>query len=217
MSNRPERAAAVRPLLFPSLAVEHPRLAPETIAVPAGAPALRPEEIEALRERARAAGFEAGIRDGQALACAEWGDRLGEAARALDEAARALLASRVRLAAEVERQLPKLVLALTRKILHLELSHAETATQTVIRGVCVRLAGCDTAVVVRLAPAMVEAFEAWRRTDDGARQVGPGIRVEADPDLRPGDFLVQTEDGFLDGRVQSQLDEAWRLITELPQ
>jgi flagellar biosynthesis/type III secretory pathway protein FliH len=42
------------------------------------------------------------------------------------------------------------------------------------------------------------------------------VRVEPDPELGPGDWVLQTADGFLDGRVESQLEEAWRLITELP-
>lgn len=134
----------------------------------------------------------------------------------LEDAARHLLAARVELAAEVERQMPRLVFALARKVLREELSHAQTAAQTVIRGVCERLAGCERPVTVRLAPEAAGAFEQWARGDEGIAAAGPGVRVETDPRLGPGDFVLETEDGFLDGRVESQLDAAWRLIAELP-
>jgi hypothetical protein len=52
----------------------------------------------------------------------------------------------VELAAQVERHLPKLVLELSRKILHAELAHADVAAQTVIRGIADRLGGCDRPV-----------------------------------------------------------------------
>jgi flagellar biosynthesis/type III secretory pathway protein FliH len=181
----------------------------------AAAAAVTAQELEALRERARGEAFEAGLREGRNLAYGEWSGRLASAARGLEEAARTLLASRVDLAAQVERHLPKLVLELTRKVLHAELGHSEVAARTVIRGIAERLGGCDRPVVVRLAPQNAEAFDAWRRGDTGPSAAGPGFRVEADPELGPGDWVLQVGDGFLDGRVESQLDEAWRLVTEL--
>ena len=210
-------AAAARPLMFPSFGSE-PAPAPvgDARARRSPAPAAVVPDVNTIKERARAEGLEAGIRDGRAAAYAEWSDRLERLGRALDDAARALLAARVEVAAEVERQLPKLVLTLTRKVLHLELSVSQTAAQTVMRGISERLAGCDRPVVIRLAPQMAEAFEGWQRSDEGTRVAGPGVRVETDLELGPGEWVIQTGDGFLDGRVESQLDEAWRLITELP-
>lgn len=204
-------------MVFPSFggngaerdAASAPSAAPRRPAGPS------PAEIEAIRERARVAGLETGMREGRAQAYAEWTARLDAGARALDDAARHLLASRVELAAEIERQMPRLVFALARKVLRDELSHAQTAAQTVIRGVCERLAGCERPVTVRLAPEAAAAFDEWARSEEGAA-AGVGVRVETDPRLGPGDFMLETEDGFLDGRVESQLDAAWRLVTELP-
>jgi flagellar biosynthesis/type III secretory pathway protein FliH len=208
---------AVRPLSFPSIASER---APEASggARPrrASSASLGAEELAAIKERARAEGLEAGKGQGRAMAQSEWSGRLDRAVRAREDAARALLASRIELAAEVERQLPKLVLTLTRKVIHQELAVSQTAAQTVIRGLSERLGGCDRPVVVRLAADMAEAFECWRRSEDGTRLAGPGVTVEPDADLSPGEWLLQTGDGFLDGRVESQLEEAWRLIAELP-
>jgi flagellar biosynthesis/type III secretory pathway protein FliH len=182
---------------------------------PAGA-ALVPAEAEALRAEARAEGLTIGIREGRALAEREWAGHLERVVRSLEEAALALLASRVELAAQVERQLPKLVLALTRKVIHQELSVSQTAAQTVIRGLAERLAGCERPVVVKLNPQMLDAFEGWRRSEEGDRAAGPRVRVEADAALGVGEWVLQTGEGFLDGRVESQLEEAWRLLEGLP-
>jgi flagellar biosynthesis/type III secretory pathway protein FliH len=69
---------------------------------------------------------------------------------------------------------------------------------------------------VRIAPATLEALDEWRRSEEGAKVLGPTVRLEADPALGAGEWLLQTDDGFLDGRVESQLEEAWRLLGELP-
>lgn len=210
--------AAVRPLRLPSLRGDDPEgtVASRAIGRPRGPAALPPGEAASLREQARAEGLALGAREGRAAAQAEWAGRLERVTRALEEAALALLASRVELAAQVERQLPRLVLALSRKVIHQELSVSQTASQTVIRGIAERLGGCGDSVVVKLHPEMVDAFEGWRRSDEGHQLAGPGVRVEPDAALGAGEWLLQTRDGFLDGRVESQLEEAWRLLEGLP-
>jgi len=214
-----QSVAAARPHVFPSLA-SSPRVeaAPATPASPRPRQpaAPTPGEIEAIVERARAAGFEAGRREGGAQAHVEWEGRLAAGSHALEDAATRLLASRVELAAEVERQWLRLLFALARKVLGQELGVSQTAAQTVIRGICERLAGCERPVTVRLAPDAVADVEDWLRERDGVAAAGSGVRIEPDPQLGPGDFVLETNDGFLDGRVESQLDEAWRLVTELP-
>ena len=169
----------------------------------------------ALREQARAEGLMQGQAEGRAAAQTEWESRLAALAESLAAAARGLLGRRIELAAEVERQLPKLVLLLTRKVLHQELAHSDVAAQTVIRGVAERLAGLGRPVVVRLAPPLAEAFDAWRRSQSGAQTPEQHIRVEADPTLGPGEWLLDEGDSLVDGRIESQLDQAWRLLSEL--
>lgn len=225
MSASPDRtsvAALARPLLFPTL-----RAGAGSRALGAdGSTAVAEEgrasaglalgEAAALKERARAEGFEAGRREGRAAAHAECAGELRAVVAALEGASRTLLATRVQLAAEVDHQLPKLVFALARKIIHQELAEPNAALQTAIRGVTERLAGCERPVVVRLGPVALEMSEEWRRSAEGERTLGPGVRFEPDPTLGAGEWLVQTGDGFLDGRVESQLEEAWRVLGELP-
>lgn len=175
-------------------------------------------ELESRRAQARAQGLEegraAGRAEGRAAALAEWSARLQALAVALEQAARALSARRLELAAEVDRRLPALALLLGEKIVRQELGHSATAAQTTIRALSERLAGCGQAVAVRLAPPVVEAFEAWRGSAPPTSSP-PGLRVEADPSLGAGEWLIETDDGFLDGRIASQLESAWRAVSEV--
>ena len=162
-------AAAARPHVYPSFA-SRPR--GEAAATPVSdrprqPAAPTPEEIEAIVEGARAAGFEAGRREGRAQAHAEWEGRLEAGRHTIEEAARRLLAARGELAAEVERQWPRLLFALARKVLSQELGVSQTAAQTVIRGISERLAGCEHPVTVRLAPDAVAGVESWLHAEDG--------------------------------------------------
>jgi len=214
-----EKTAGARPLRLPTLRAGS--LGPigarsEASEEVRAAMASLTREAAAARERARIEGFEAGRREGRAAAQAEYASRFQEVAAALQGAARTLLGARVQLAAEVEHQLPKLVFALARKIIHQELAEPHACLQAAIRGLTERLAGCDRPAVVRVAPVTLDALDEWRRSEDGAKVLGPTVRLEADPALGAGEWLLQTDDGFLDGRVESQLEEAWRLLGELP-
>jgi flagellar assembly protein FliH len=214
-------AARVREASFPSFepATPAPRPAATPAPVPASAAKPAPDEpagrrLAAEAERARAEAFAAGLRQGHDAAYAEWNGKLAALATSLESVARALIAHRVELAAEVERQFPRLLELLVRRVLRQELASSETAARTVIRGLAERLAGCDRPVVVRVAPGMVDELEAWRRSaQDGPAM--PSVRIEADPALAGGDWLIDTGEGFLDGRVESQLQTAWQLLSEL--
>ena len=178
-------------------------------------PRVTPEDVAAAREHARAEGFAAGVAEGRTAAYTEWSERLGALAAALEGAAREFQGQRVELAAEVDRQLPRAVFSLCRRILHAELAVADTAARTIIRSLTGRLAGFDNAVAVRLSPRMLEALEAWQRSAAAPSAGGLGLRIEPDAGLGPGEWLVETRDGFLDGRVESQLEEAWKLVSEV--
>lgn len=173
-------------------------------------------ELGGVRERARREAHEAGLREGRAAAYDEWALRLGEAAASLERAGQLLLARRAELAAEVDRQLPRLLLLLARKVLQRELAIEGTPETAVIKKLTERLAGWEEPVAVRVGARMAEALAAWRARPDQAARATEAVRIETDTALGPGDWLLETRDGFLDGRIESQLEEAWRLITEAP-
>jgi len=175
-------------------------------------PAARSAEVEAEERRREAlvAARVEGAREAREAAFRDWSERLASVSAALESAARELAAHRAAVGAEVERETARLVMILGRKIMQRELTLAATGSDAVIRVVAERLASTDAAVAVRLDPATADAFAAWRRETAAAR----GVRVEADPGLASGDWVIETRDGFLDGRLASQLEEAWRLIEE---
>ncbi len=160
-----------------------------------------------VRERARLEGLEAGRREGRAHAHAEWTSRLAELAAALEGAAGDLQRHRAELAATLDEALPRVVLLLAQKVLDRELTDQDGA-RAAIRRMSERLLG-DGEPIVRLSPRAAELFETWR----GAQRDVRG-RVEIDPALGPGEWVVDARDVAFDGRLESQLAEAWRLLVE---
>jgi flagellar biosynthesis/type III secretory pathway protein FliH len=199
--------------MFPSFDADDVATAPALWGERGGA-RLGVADAEMLRAQARAQGCEEGRAAGRAAAYAEWNARLGALASGLEQMGRALAARRLELAAEVDRRLPALALLLGEKIVRQELGSSTTAAQTVIRGVSERLAGGGRAVAVRIAPQLCEAFETWRASA-GAEAAPATLRVEADATLGAGEWLLETDDGFLDGRIESQIESAWRTVSEL--
>lgn len=185
---------------------------------PEPTPAERAEataaESESPGDKIRREAFETGAREGRAAAYAEWTERLRGAAEALEQAGRLLVARRTELVEELDRGLPRLAFALARRVIEREVVGDDPAVAAVCRALGERLPGKDEPIAVRLHPRAAETFEAWRRQDliPAARVVA----VAADPGLSPGDWLLETRDGVLDGRIDSQLDEAWRLVVEAP-
>ena len=208
--------AVARPALFPTFdgdaaAVGATTRSREGEGDAARSPMAREAELEALRAQGFEAGCLEGREAGRTAAYAEWSARLHALVGALEGAVRALSVRRLELAAEVERRLPELALALGEKIVRQELRNAATAAQTVIRGMSDRVAGCGRPLGVRLAPQVVETFEAWRAST-GTAMLPPNFRVEPDPTLAAGEWLLETDDGFLDGRIESQIESAWRAM-----
>lgn len=177
-------------------------------------PVAAEQDLGSVRERARREAFEAGLREGRAAAYEEWTLRLAEAAASLERAGQLLLARRAELAAELDRQLPRVLLLLARKVVQREVALEDSAEGAVIRKLTERLAGWEEPVAVRLNPRAAEALEAWRAQPAQATATIQAVRIEADASLASGEWLVETRDGFLDGRIESQLEEAWRLLTE---
>ena len=215
-------SGGARPVRFPRFEIEaraEDRGSGRGAAAAEGRWAPAPEDAraatEALREAAHAEGHEAGRSQGQAEAFAEWSPRLAALAKSLEAAARSVLARRIELAAEVDRQLPRLAFTLARKVLHRELAQPDTAARTAVRAVSERLAGCDRPIALRLSPQAVAALEAAHQSATDDPILALALRVEADPTLGPGDWLLETHDGFLDGRVEAQLEAAWRLCAQL--
>ncbi len=167
------------------------------------------EDAARVREAARRDGLARGREEGRAAAVAEWAPRLAALAAALEQAAARLTAERARLAAELAETVPAVAVRLARKVIERELADGEDAVRCTIDPVVRRLAQ-GAAAAVRVAPDVAEALAAWRR--DGAGLAG--VTIHADGTLGRGDWIIETDDGVLDGRLATQLDEAARILTE---
>jgi flagellar biosynthesis/type III secretory pathway protein FliH len=204
-----ERDADVCRAVFPTFSAV-PVAEVDVAPAPGSAPHSAEAEAEERQRAALAAARADGEQEGRAAVFNEWSERLGAVSAALEAAERELAAHRAAVAAEVAHETARLVMLLAGKVMHRELDLAATGSDAVIRVVAQRLAGAEAAVAVRLDPASAGAFDAWRRETSAAT----AVRVEADPGLARGDWVIETRDGFLDGRLASQLEEAWRLIEE---
>jgi len=156
-------------------------------------------EAEAVRRAAgevRAAAREQGLAEGRREAAAELENRLSE----LAEAQRRWLAR-----AEVE--VIDLAVEMARRILGREL-RGDPAVACQGLAAALRAAGPRRALRVRLHPASVASLRTGAvSAEEGS--VAPGLELVADPDLAPGDVVVETEAGQVDGRIARRL-EAFR-------
>ena len=186
--------------------------APRPVAEPAPAPVAArssADDLRAAREAAYAEGLAQGRAEGRAAAFAEWTPRLGALADALEAASTALRQGREELATELGTHVTEIVLMLARKVLDRELASGEAAVRATAEQLAQRLTAGGGAIGVRVAPAVAEALKAWR----GTGALGDVV-IRADASLGAGDFVVETDAGFLDGRISTQLAEAARMLAE---
>jgi flagellar assembly protein FliH len=194
--------AAVTSVRFPSFAV-----------APGAADPVFPrpvvEDRRAARQAAHAEGLAQGRAEGRAAAFAEWSPRLAALAAAVEAAGHALRQRREALAEELGAHVTEIVITLTRKVLDRELALGDAAVRATAEQLARRLTA-GGAIAVRVAPAVAEVLAAWR----GAGGPLGDVAIRADASLGGADFILETEGGFLDGRVATQLAEAARLLEE---
>jgi flagellar biosynthesis/type III secretory pathway protein FliH len=191
-------ATAARRALFPAFGAT-------------GAEARTPPSAAALYERARREGLEAGQRQGRSDAVAAAAPRLTAAVTALEAAAHALEARRAELAAELAAALPRIVLGLVERVLRREIA-AEAPGAVAARAVAARLAGLGAPVGVRVSPAAAEALAELMRADRAP--AAARVTIERDPVLGDADWVLDTGEGLLDGRLDTVLEELTRRLTE---
>jgi flagellar biosynthesis/type III secretory pathway protein FliH len=165
----------------------------------------------ALRERARREGLDAGRQQGRTEALAAARPRLAATLAALEQAAQALDARRAALAAELEAALPRIVLALAERVLHREIA-AEAPGAAAVRAVAARVVRADGPVKVRVSPAAASALQERLRADGAPAVVA--VTIEGDPALGDADWVLDTGDGLLDGRLATIFEEAARRLAE---
>jgi flagellar biosynthesis/type III secretory pathway protein FliH len=181
----------------------------EVAPPPPKKPAL--DEAAVAREAARREGLALGGQQGRHEALAEWSPRLNALAAALEDTLAAARAERERLAAELASLVPQIALTLAEKVIERELAATGGALRTIAGALARRVAESGVSAL-RVAPEVAAALEAWRGEDRPTAL--DGVAIRADASLRPGDWIIETDGGLLDGRLATQLEEAARILTE---
>ena len=148
------------------------------------------EMLEAARaevDRIRAEAREAGL----AEAASEIQDRLFEIAEAS-----------VNVIARTEERIVDLALQIARRILG-EFDEAEATARIAAHGL--KLAAHSSFVRLRVAPAVAGAMDARLSDIIGTRMPLSAVEVVADPRVRDGGCVLETDAGLIDASVESQL------------
>jgi flagellar assembly protein FliH len=164
------------------------------------------QQIPQAAQKAHQAGF----REGEAAA-AERAAREIEAINARTaQAIEQLVAERRAMRKQLEEDLVHLAVAIARRVLHRELSVDPEALGGIVRAVLDRL---NAREVQRLrvhpldAPAIEKHLDSW--------QTPVRLVIERDSSLERGALVFDTERGFVDSSVETQLREIDRGFTDL--
>jgi flagellar assembly protein FliH len=172
------------------------------------------EETERARVRGHAAGYAAGLRAAEADSAADTARARAERAAlredaiaaltaalgALEGAARQLGALQAPVLAEADAALAAAAIELAESIIGRELASAESSARTALARA---LACVDAEAItgVRLSPVDLAVLQAHDLAS-------PELRFIADPELLPGDAVVEVASGRIDARIRSALDRA---------
>lgn len=174
---------------------------------PAGAPQLRPAgagpasapAVDAALVEKQA--FERGFREGEATGARQGLEKLQAAVQGFAQNAAQLALYKPQLRAEVEQQLVNLSMAVAQKILKRELSIDPNIVLAVVKG-C--LQEMENVEIYRIrvhpqdAPALAAYFQQHQRGN---------LEVIADGQVTRGGALLETAQGQLDARLETQLVE----------
>lgn len=184
-------------------------LAPAGQAMPAGEPELPADGgADVSREReAFAQGYAQGERAGIEVAARQLQAVHGRLGQTLDQ----LVGLREELTYRTERQVVELALAMATRILHREIS-LDRELLLVMARIALDRMGDGTAATIRLHPDDEAAARGTRESwPDGS------VVIIADPAVRPGGCVVQTEKGQIEVGVDAQVKElATALLGDMP-
>ncbi len=153
------------------------------------------------------AGFEEGLKRGEAEVREEWRKQLASPLAAMAESARRLSEFREMYRRYLDSQLPPLVILLTKKMIRRELLLEEGTIVGMVRGALARVVG-GSEVTLRVSPSDYEVLNARKAELSVGLDEIRGIRLEADSSVAPGGCLVETPSGLVDARLETQLEEA---------
>ena len=160
-----------------------------------------PKDQQASVEELRKEAFQSGFAEGERVGAENGMRQMQGAIASFGQAARELTSIKPRLRAEAERELVALSLAIARRIIHREL-HVDPTTVLAIVRAC--LQQFDRVEIQRLtvSPEDLDAVAAYFKESPA-----PNLKLVADPSVSRGGAVFQTNQGELDARIETQLQE----------
>lgn len=154
-------------------------------------------DLERIRKQAFEQGFAEGERSGAEAARGEGEEKLERMGKIVAE----LASCKSSLRAEAEREVVELAFAVARRVLHRELT-LDPGVAAALVGSCLdEFAGAET-VRILLNQADLELVRERIATERGVE-----IETVADDSVSPGGAVIETRQGKLDARIESQLEE----------
>lgn len=141
-----------------------------------------------------------------ASARAEAGQLLAAARHEAETVRRQACLEREQLLAALEPDLVRLAVGIARQILQSELALRPEAIVEMVAAALAKVRG-DEHPKVRLHPEDHERVQQRRRVLLAALGSGGDVELVADPGLAPGGFILHTDQGTVDGRLEVQLGE----------
>jgi len=179
------------------------RAEPMAVQSTEDAPAVSQQRLATLEREAFAKGYEQGERAG-----AEAAGKRGEAMlRRLSETLTELTSLRASMIRQTESQIVELALAVSRRVVHREVSLDRNLMIAIVRVALDRL-GESAHVTVRLHPEEFEATGAARV----AEFAGSDITFVPDARVGRGGCRVESDMGMLDAGVDAQIQEIARAL-----
>lgn len=180
-------------------------------------------EAAQVLQRAQQAGYAAGLNAGRTEAEREFEPHVAEAVQlrvqtrlnpvvaALTDATLRLVQDREQILLQWEKSAIGLSIAIARRIVRRELQASPEPPRALIAE-ALELASGASSIVLKLHPDDVAELETssseWRQLLTGHRN----LSVDADVTLARGDCRVETPEGEIDGRIETQFS---RIVTEL--
>jgi flagellar assembly protein FliH len=134
-----------------------------------------------------------------------------EALERVGEAVRTLRLEAERLAEQARADAIEIAFQVAARILETEIHANPEALFGLVRS-ALRKAGDSRRIAVRLCPDDAAAVEAGRETLGRGELAAARVEIVPDPSLVPGDCVVETDFGQVDGRLATRLSEARRAV-----
>lgn len=169
------------------------------------------EELASPQERARieAAAYARGRADGEKLTRAELQPRIESAAAALDEALRVVEVHQGRWMANVEENIAVVAVVAARHLIAREVEADATIVGQLVQRALAQFP-LDHRITVRLHPDDVDTCDQQLKAAEPRRAAE--VRFAADPLVQRGGALVEGRERIIDGRVDTALERAYRLL-----